>query len=349
MRILHLIAGAAHGGAETFAIDTILALHERKVGGGVEQFVLCRGHDIFLRPLRAAGIPFKIQAFMRWKKWYEQRVIRQQVASYNPDLIHCWMTRAAEFTPKGTGVPVLGRSGATIKMKYSKACDYYMGVSHEICERAKRESGHPDRVFLGHNFGTLPQDPPLSREEFGIPEDKPIILMLARMHSDKGVDILLRACVDLDAFLLLAGDGPELENYKNLARDLELDRRVCFTGWRNDRAALLDLADILAVPSRREGSPRVMPQAWFKGVPVVGSNASGLGEYIVHGENGMSSEIEDVRGLAKNLEAVIADKQLREKLIAGGRHTHDTQFSKEVVISKLLETYKEIIRRGVVS
>lgn len=109
---------------------------------------------------------------------------------------------------------------------------------------------------------------------------------------------------------------------------------------------MFDLADILAAPSRHEGCPTVMPEAWFKGVPVVAARAQGLREYIRHGENGMLSDIDDVEGLAKNLRAILEDSKLRERLVTEGKRTYETQFSKEVVISNLLKTYEEIIHRG---
>ena len=343
MKILHLIHSLGNSGAITFTADTLLALQER---GKVEQFVLCRSNDILLDRLHRGKIPYELMDFVRWKKWLDQRRIRSKIESYKPDVVHCWMNRAASFMPAESGVPSLGWFGHYYKVNRFASCDYYTGVSHGLCDYIGRESGYPDRVFLGHTFGTLPEDTPLSREEFGIPEDKPVILMLARMHREKGVDVLLRACVEVDAFLLLAGTGPELENYRKLAQDLGIESCVCFAGWRDDRSALLELADILAAPSRNEGCPTVMPEAWFKGVPVVAARAQGLREYIRHGENGMLSDIDDVEGLARNLRAVLEDNALRMRLISEGARTYETQFSKEVVISNLLKTYEEIIRRG---
>ena len=343
MRILHLIAGAAHGGAETFSIDAVLALNEQ----GVEQSVMCRSHDNFLDPLREKGIPYEVVTFSRWKKLWERERIRRKIKSYDPDLVHCWMARTAEFMPKGSGIPVLGWSGGRFKMKYFTACDYFMAVTHEIHEELKGQVCNPDRAFLGHTFGTLKEYLPVSRKEFGIPENKHVVLMLARMHPIKGVDILLFAALKLDVFLLIAGDGPELETYRALARDLGIESRVCFAGWRRDRSALLDLADVLALPSRGEPFGTVMAEAWSKGVPVVATKAEGPRQYIKHCVNGMLSEIDDVDGLAMNLRNVLEDEVLRSRLIAEGTQTYETLFSKEIVVSKLLSTYKEIIQRGI--
>ena len=349
MKILHVLSDrTAQGGVPTFALDVIFALYER----GVEQFVICRPYNDFLRPLRDAGIPVETVDFNKWNKWFMKkwipwRILRR-IKSYAPDVVHCWKPQAAEWTPTRSGVPVLAWFGGQLDMKHHKHCDFWMGVTHDLVAWIGRESGHPDRVFHGHTFVSLKEDAPISREEFGIPADKPVILLLGRMVEEKGVDILLRASVGLDVFLVLAGDGGKLANYRNLAQDLGIESRVRFLGWRNDRSALLDITDILAVPSRFEGFPTAVPEAWSKNVPVVASKANGLNEYIDHGINGMLSDIEDVNGLAKNLHCVLEDTDLRERLIAGGKHTYETQFSKDVVILKLLQTYQEIIRRGAV-
>ena len=346
MRILHLIHSIGNSGAITFAADALLALQE---SGAVEQFVLCRDNDILIDRLHRGNIPYESMDFVRWKKWIDQGRIRRRIKSRTPDVVHCWMNRAASFMPRGCRVPSLGWFASYDKIKRFANCDYYTGVSHDLCDYIGRESGHPDRVFLGHTFGTLPQDEPLSREEFNIPEDKPVVLMLSRMHREKGVDILLRAACEVDVFLLLVGDGPDMENYQRLARDLGISSRTCFPGWRSDRSALLEIADVLAVPSRSDAAPAVMAEAWSKGVPLVAAKAKGPSQYIEHGVNGMLSDIEDVPGLAKNLRAVLEDDALRERLVSRGKHTYKATFSKDVVISKLLHTYRQIIHRGAVS
>ncbi len=346
MKILHILSDrTAQGGTPIFALDVIFALHER----GVKQFVICRPYDDFLHPLRKAGIPFETVDFNKWNKWFMKkwipRRVYRRIKSYVPDVVHCWKPQAAEWTLAGSGTVVLSWFGGYLDMKHHKHCDYWMGCTPDLADWIEKKSGHPDRVFMVNTFVSLQEDTSLSRKEFGIPDDKPVILFLGRIVEEKGIDILLRASVGLDAFLLLAGDGAKLENYRNLAQDLGIESRVRFTGWRRDRSALLDLADVLVLPSRSEPFGTVMAEAWSKNVPVVASRAEGPRQYIEHGINGMLSDIEDVDGLANNLCAVIEDDNLRKKLIIGGTGLV-SQFSKERVISNLLQVYEEIIRKG---
>ena len=350
MKILHILSGRELlFGIDVAAMDTILALQERE---DVEQFVVCRPHDDFLRPLRDVGISVEIVDFNKWSKWFMKRWIPRQVhrriKTYVPDVIHCWGGKSATFIPRGSGVPALEWDANISTLEHNDTCDYYVCVSHQNAEEVKIQTRRPDCVFLSHPFGTLQQDTALSSEKFGIPADKPVILMLARMSREKGVDLLLRSAVKLDVFLLLAGDGPELETYRSFARNLGIESRVRFIGWRKDRSALLELADILVIPSRRESFGAVMPEAWYKGVPVVAMEADGPRQYINHGVNGMLCKIEDVDGLAKTLRVVLENADLRERLITNGKRTYETKFSKEVVISQLLKIYEEIIHRGVI-
>lgn len=342
MKLLHLIAGAAHGGAETFAMDAITALS----GKNIEQFVLCRPHENFLNPLQQANIPFKPLSFSLSRRRRQRREIRNRITEYAPDIIHCWMSRAAYFLPPESGIPALGWFGGYYKLKYYASCDFYMGVSRDIVDYIVAESGQPDRVFLAHTFGTLPSDAPLARAGFDIPDNVPVVLLLSRMHPVKGVDVLLQAAREVDAFFLLAGDGPKLGTYRKLAHSLGLMDRVRFLGWRSDRGALLDLADVCVLPSRREPFGTVMAEAWHKGVPLVATKAEGPRQYVEHGVNGMLCEIDDVRGLAQCLQTVLDDAQLCVRLVEGGRNSYEGMFSREVAVAGLLQAYEEILRRG---
>lgn len=350
MKILHILSGRkAHTGTDIFGIDTALALKEKK---NVEQFVICRPHESFLVPFSQAKIPVTTVDFNKWNKWIMKKLIPrrilQEIKFYTPDVITCWGNRTGFFLPQNSGFPVLEWDTDPSTLKHNNMSNYYMGHNPKHAIELKLATGRADCVFLSNTFGTLPQDTPLSREEFGIPDNKPVILMLARMVEDKGVDLLLQAAAELDVFLLLAGTGSELDTYRALSKDLGLESRVCFTGWRNDRSALLDLADILALPSRIDTCPAVMSQAWYKSVPVVAARADGPMQYIQHGVNGMLSDIDDVAGLTENLRAVLENIDLRERLITGGTQTYEAKFSKEVFIDNLLKIYNEIIRRGVI-
>ncbi len=344
MRILHIVAGAPQGGAETFCLDAIKALHDQ----GIAQHVVCRPHEGVVKALEERGIPYTPLTFNRFRKWTEQRTIAKTIKTFGPDLVHAWMSRASSFVPKGVEVPVLGWFGGYYDLKNYKNCDFYMGVTRDIARHISEKSETPERVFCVHTFGTLEKDEPVSRGDFAVPDDGKTVLLLSRMHWKKGVDTLLEAAQKLDdnVYLLLAGDGPDLEKYKKMAQDMGLESRVRFLGWRTDRAALLGVADVCVLPSRYEPFGTVIAESWFARVPLVAAKAAGASQYVSHEIDGLLHEIDDADGLAAQITRALSDEALRARLIEQGQKTYDALFSREVVTASLIKAYKDMLSAG---
>jgi glycosyltransferase involved in cell wall biosynthesis len=342
LSILHVIAGAERGGAETFCLDMIKSLHDR----GVDQTVISRPYPHVVQALDERGIRHYAMGFERWWKWPHQRKIASIVAEEAPDLVHAWMNRASSFIPAGLPPPVLGWFGGYYDLKNYQQCDFYMGVTRDIVRHIGEASGHPDRAYLGHTFGTLASDPPVTRGQFGLPENKKLVLLLSRMHWKKGVDLLLEAAGQLpDHVFLLAGDGPDLEKYRQQAETLGVTDRVCFAGWRDDRAALLDIADICVLPSRYEPFGTVIAEAWYAGVPLVATRADGAKQYVSHDKDGLLLDIDDLPMLVENLDRLAKEPKLGPRLVKEGKKTFKALFEREAVTTNLIKNYEDMIQR----
>lgn len=342
MKILHIIAGAPQGGAETFCFDAIKSLHEQ----GVEQHVICRPHDNFVNILNDKNIPRTHIGFNRFTKPFEQQTIQKTLNAFNPDLIHCWMSRASSYAPRKTDKPVLGWFGGYYDLKNYKNCDFYMGVTRDIVTHIGKETGTPDKAYLVHTFGTLDEDTPVKRADFNIPEDAKLVLLLSRMHWKKGIDTLLSAAQTLkDTHFLLAGDGPDLQKFKDMAKDMGVSDRAHFPGWRNDRAALLAISDVCVLPSRYEPFGTVIAEAWYGQTPLVATKAAGAKQYVTHDKDGLLCEIDDIDGLTTQLDRALNDKKLRKTLVNGGTKTYNALFSKDVVTKALLDAYNDITEK----
>ena len=342
LKICHVIAGAKTGGAETFCLDMVKALHDR----GVNQVMISRPYPHILDAMAERNIPHYPMGFRRWWKWPQQNRLSSIIKKEVPDLVHGWMNRASSFMPSGIKPPVLGWFGGYYDLKNYRHSNFHMGVTRDIVRHIGAATGHPDRAYLGHTFGTLAADKPVRRADFGLPEDKLIVLLLSRMHWKKGVDLLLEAAARLpDLAFLMAGDGPELDTYKKQASALGLDDRVCFAGWRNDRAALLDLANICVLPSRYEPFGTVIAEAWFAKVPLVATRADGAKQYVTHDKDGLLSDIDDLDGLVENLGRLQTDKALAKRLIKNGTKTYQDEFERETVTKRLIASYQDMISR----
>ena len=342
MKILHIIAGAEQGGAESCAVDTIRALHD----AGVQQTVISRPHKTFRTLVKDCAIKHHILSFNRILKWVQKTKINVIIKNEKPDLVHCWLNRAASFTPYQKTVPVLGWFGGYYDLKYYKSCDFFMGVTKDIVRYIGNVTKSPDRAYVGHAFGTLETMGKVKKSDFGVSNTTKVVLMLSRMHWKKGVDLLIDAASEIDdVVFLIAGDGPEMEKYRAQAHALNLESRVLFLGWCKDRLGLLSIADVCVLPSRYEPFGIVIPESWFACVPLVATKADGAKHYVSHEKNGLLVDIDDCEGLIQALQRALHDEALRAQLIEGGTEIYKKLFNRESVIASLIKSYQDMIRR----
>jgi rhamnosyl/mannosyltransferase len=162
----------------------------------------------------------------------------------------------------------------------------------------------------------------------------PTVLFVGRLVAYKGVDVLLRAMVDVPASLVLVGDGPLRQSLEQLARDLGIDDRITFAGRVSDadRLAWFGRADVVALPSvsRQEAFGMVQVEAMLTGRPVVSTSLpTGVPWVNQHGESGLVVPPGDSAALAGALRLLFGDPDLRARLGEGGRARANRLFTAE--------------------
>ena len=206
----------------------------------------------------------------------------------------------------------------------------FLAVSEFV--RAKHiEAGFdPDRIRVKANFVHPAQQRVGAGRAF---------VCVGRLTREKGVDTLLR--VWGDAPLEIVGDGDERENLERLAPP-----SVSFRGAvAGDRVReLLSDARALLIPSRTEGLPRVVVEAFAAGVPVVASRVGGLPELVRDGVNGLLVEVDDDDGWRAAIRAVSVEAE-SERLGAGAFETWQTRHSPTRGLAELEDAYRDAISR----
>jgi len=161
------------------------------------------------------------------------------------------------------------------------------------------------------------------RGELGAAADDVVVLCVARLAPEKGLDVLVHAVAeagDPRLLLVLAGDGPERERLADLAE--VRGARVVFAGDREwERIVELYVAaDVFALLSEREPWAVVVNEAAACGLPLVLSDRVGAAHDLLRdGENGFLVEAGDVDGAAVALRRLAADPVLREEQGARSR------------------------------
>lgn len=157
---------------------------------------------------------------------------------------------------------------------------------------------------------------------------EPMVLAVARLVPQKGLDLLLQAFAALPEAcrsgwcVVLVGDGPERQALTEQARQLGIAEAVTFAGFRPDPVSFMQRAAIFALPSRFEGMPNALLEAMAAGLPSVVSDASpGPLEMVSDGVHGCVVPTEDWRAFADALERLMSDAALRDRLGAAARET----------------------------
>jgi glycosyltransferase involved in cell wall biosynthesis len=339
-RVMQVMAGAPVGGIETFFFDAIIALS----AAGLEQSAVVRpnAHRQVLR-LATNGVRHVTTDFNPWFIWPSRSAIAREINSFKPDIIQYWTGRAA-MTSVNTSARQIGWYGGYRDRWRFKTCGHFIGITKDLVQHIQNQGVAPDRISLVHTFAEYQPTPALDRREYDTPADAPLLLALARLHWHKGLDVLLAALAAVpDAYLWIAGEGPERAALMRQASRFNLSERVRFLGWRVDRDALLATADICVFPSREEPFGTVIIEAWAASTPLVAAAAQGPAAYVENGKNGLLVPINDSNALANAITRLIGDSSLRHRLAAQGRDDYERRFTREIYVRDMRALYDRVV------
>ena len=334
------MAGASHGGAETFFVRLAGALQR----AGEDQHVLIRRNADRSRRLREAGVSVTELGFRNRFDLPTQLAFRREIARWKPSIVLTWMSRATQLCPAGDFAHV-ARLGGYYDLKYYRRCDHLIGNTRDIVGYLLRRGWPEQRAHYLPNFVPAMRAPPLARASLDTPERVPLALALGRLHPNKGFDVVLDAVAKTRGLhLWLAGDGPLLGELRERAARLGIADRVRFLGWRDDIAPLLAAVDMLVSSSRYEPLGNVVIEAWSAGVPVVATATAGPATLIRDGETGLLAPVEEPAALAEAMTRLAEDPALRARLAAAGHAAYAAEFSETVVVARYRAFFERVAR-----
>lgn len=325
MRIAHVMAGAAVGGAETFFVRLCAALAR----AGEEVLPVIRTHAPRAAALRAAGLAPREFRFGGPLDLLTRPRLARALGAFGPRIVVAWMNRAARKTPKGPWL-LAGRLGGFYDLANYRACDRLVANTRGIVGWAQQQGWPADRIDWLPNFAPdLIGAPPAARGP------APVLLAMGRLHRNKAFDIAIRALPRIArAELWLAGEGPEQAALADLARSEGVAERVRFLGWRGDQAALLAACDVFLCPSRHEPLGNVVLEAFSAARPVVAAAADGPRELVTHGRDGLLVPPDDAVALAGAVSGLLEDRARAAGLAAAGRAAFEAQFTEAAVVAR---------------
>ncbi len=342
-RVLNLMAGAAHGGAEAFFERLVAALGR----AGLEQRVAIRRDAGRARRLRSAGIEPLELAFGGPLDLSTPFALAAQMRAFAPDVALAFMSRAAAKLPPrwmGSARTVrVGRLGGYYDLKYYRRCDRLIANTRGILDWVVQQGWPAAKVDYLPNFVDAVRQPAAARADVATPEDVPLLLALGRLHANKAFDVLLDALARVPkAHLWIAGTGPLEGELKAQVARLGIAPRVRFLGWRQDAPALIAACDAVVCPSRHEPLGNVVIEAWAHGKPVVAAASAGPSALVRHGENGLLAAVDDAGALAGALGDVLGDAALARRLALAGEAAYQAEFTEGAVVRRYLDYFDAV-------
>jgi len=148
------------------------------------------------------------------------------------------------------------------------------------------------------------------REKYNIASDVILVGSTGRIVWQKAYDQLLSLLENYDikekkVHFLIAGEGSLRKKFINRIKENNLENHITFIGNIKDIPEFLSALDIYIQPSVTEGFPLSVLEAMASRLPIMSSNAGGLKEMIIDGENGMTYESGDISKLDKTIHKML--------------------------------------------
>ncbi|HVW78729.1 MAG TPA: glycosyltransferase family 4 protein [Alloacidobacterium sp.] len=312
-------------------------------------------------------------------QYEQQRFIRQLVSEKKVDVVHQSIPVSPRFPS------LLSNVGAPVVIgPMNGGMDYPPGFRNEesafsriAVALGRRLSGMVHSVLSGKKQASIllvanertrkalpfsPRNPVIELVENGVDLDlwsaseaaassreRPRFLFMGRLVDWKAVDLALEALTKVPgAELEIIGNGPMLEIWQGLAKDLGLSGRVQFSGFQPQKECALRLrsATALLLPSLYECGGAVVLEAMAAGVPVIATNWGGPADYL-DATCGVLIDPTDraaiVQGFAAAMTRLMEDPDTARQMGARGRIRVEELFDWDKKIDRILEIYEQAL------
>lgn len=358
-----------------------LAFARQLVARGFEIAVACRVSDkrelIEAEGIRVFPVPFARERLSPMAVVRACVALRKVFAAYHPDLVHLvalrailigWLAtvgqRRPPFVNAITGLGSLF-SGAVLTWRLRV-------VRGVVSSLFRRVFSHPtasnvfqneeDRLgfiergltqarccHLIRGAGVEPETWLPRREPIG---EKPVVLFVSRLLRDKGLAELVQASIILHRRgvaheLRIVGDVDRCNPMSLTEQEIaawQVAGKLEWLGRRNDVLEQMSGANLVVLPSYREGLPKVLLEAGVAQRAVITSDVVGCREVVRDEINGLLVPPRDAQKLAAAIERLLLDGSLRSRLATENRRRIVNEFSLDKITQQFLELYAELLR-----
>jgi glycosyltransferase involved in cell wall biosynthesis len=181
------------------------------------------------------------------------------------------------------------------------------------------------------------------RRQLGAQHGDLVVLSMARLAADKGLEYLIEAATILPRTgrriqIFIAGDGPARDRLEQLAGNLNVTDRVRFLGFRQDVGDLLAASDLVVLPSLREGLSIALLEAMAAGKPIIATSIGSQREVSSHADMARLVPPADAPALSEAILRLAGDPTLMDRLGTSARNVYKSRYTE----SRMLRSYRQL-------
>lgn len=363
MKILFLIQRSQLRGAEIFACQ--LGNHLISLGHEVKIISLLEGN---------VKLPFREEIicldrplgkrFIDIKGW---RMFHKIIKEFSPDIIQANAGDTLKFIVLSKfflrwEIPIVYRNANKVsdfitsrpKLVFNKflvgQLKYVISVS-ELCRLDFIETyniPHERTTMIPIGVEALIVDKTLSEDLLPYFNSGKVIVNVASLVPEKNHEALLRIINEVvkeyrNIKVLVLGDGKLRESLQQKITEMRLEEHVILLGYRSDVLSILSNADVFALPSRIEGLPGAILEAFYCEVPVVSYNVGGISEVVKNNETGWLIDKDDEGGFIAAIKDAFVNAAKATEIRKNAKQFVKNEFMNDNLARKFAAAYTKIL------
>jgi len=252
----------------------------------------------------------------------------------------------------GSDVDIHMLTGKSIQVKLSlKLNTLLLGTNPNFAQKIRKASKRSDVSVLSNLINYNVVDDHIRdqlKQKLGL-QDGIHCLVVSRLTEFKGVDVVLKAFTLLKnkpIYLHIFGEGPLRPSLERYVKEHGLSGKVFLHGKRPNEVIIefMRACDIFIMPSRREGLSSAILEALSCGLPIIASNVGGNKFVVKNGYNGFLYSPENYEELAKLIDILAEDHELRKLMGKRSIEIWNNNFSPSSVIRNFLRIIRTVLK-----
>jgi glycosyltransferase involved in cell wall biosynthesis len=373
VRVLHVIDGLGHGGAETVMLNELRLIDPDRFA----MFVVSTSDDHHPAVLARARANAESAQIISGRAMWDARPaasIARLIRREHIDVVHTHLEGAdvvggaaawCARRPVVSTLHIVHEWRDNLRKRRRSLADFanrrfaqrFIAVSEGVKESHVRRLGlDPRSIDVLPNVSladrTLPThfDIAATRRELGVPHGTVLCAVANLIENKKDIPTLIRALplvrerTDEPFTLLVVGDGPQRAQLTELAHHLGVADAVRFLGYRDDATQIMASSDMLCHATLFEGMPMVVLEAMTLGVPIVATRAQGITDLLDDDRSGLLVAPRDPAAFADAIVRLLVSPGLRADLARNATQTIAQHYNSDAWIERIEGIYSALAR-----